>query len=83
MPTGKGWRFHHWIAYNTAYLDNYVERTDSSRTTYYVGNHYEVSTPLTTTTKYYYFGAQRAAMQNNVCVFFHHTALARSRTIRS
>ncbi len=64
MPAGKGWRFHHWIWRNTAYLDNYVERTDSSRTTYYIGNHYEVSTPPTTTTKYYYFGAQRVAMQN-------------------
>ncbi len=32
-------------------------------TTFYIGNHYEVSTPPTTTIKYY-FGAQRVAMQN-------------------
>jgi flagellin-like protein len=25
MPTGKNWRFRHWIWRNTAYLDNYIE----------------------------------------------------------
>ncbi len=72
MPAGKTWRFHHWIYRNTAYLDNYVERTDSSRTTYYVGNHYEVSTLPTTTTKYYYFGAQRVAMKQGTAVTYLH-----------
>ncbi len=40
--------------------------------TFYIGNHYEVSTPPTTTTKYYYFGAQRVAMQNAQGVTYLH-----------
>ncbi len=65
MPAGKRWRFFHAIYRNTAYLDNYVERTDSSTSTYYVGNWYEVtkSAAATTPTKYYYFGSQRVAMK--------------------
>ncbi len=73
MPAGKAWTFHSWIWRNTAYLDNYVERTDSAKTTYYTGNHYEVSSTAGATTKYYYFGAQRVAMRTGSGVTYLHS----------
>ena len=27
MPSGKAWRFHHWVYRNTAYVDDYREFT--------------------------------------------------------
>ncbi len=51
-----------------------VKRTANGVTTYYIGNHYEVTVSGTTSVlKYYYFGAQRIALRNSSGVVYLHS----------
>jgi hypothetical protein len=73
MPAGKTWRFHHWIHNSTAYLDNYVERTDSVLSTDFIGNHFEQDLIASNgVRKYYYLGGKRVANGDGMGLYFIH-----------
>jgi RHS repeat-associated protein len=53
---------------------NRVKRVANGVTSYYIGNHYEVTVSVATSVlKYYYFGKQRIALRNSVGVVYLHS----------
>jgi hypothetical protein len=70
MPAGQAWTFRHWIYSNTAYIDNYVERTDSVVSTVYIDQHFEQVLAGGATRKYYFLGGKRIAEDSGSTLYF-------------